>query len=470
MIQRNLILLLFSCNLFLFLHANAQVSSDSIYIEAKMWSRDANRNIQYSDWKKFGTRTMAQLQNFKPGEYAMDAFGGNPLLHVKATGFFRTQKINGKWWVIDPLGNSFVVKAMNSLRLGTSPDNKSAFDSIFVTKEQWINTVTNQLKSMGFNCAGSWGDVEQIQKMNATHQNRLPYTTQLNLLTEFIKSNKKAGIEKVYPTMVYVLDEGFESFCMDRCAALEATKLDSNLLGHFSDNELPFQEDLITQFVAIQDKQHPAYKLVTEWMQKEGVDLNQITKVQKDQFAGLVARIYFKTVSSAIKKHDPNHLYIGSRLHSSVKDNPFVFNAMEPYIDIISINYYGYWDIAQKHIQNWATYSSKPFFITEFYTKALDSKMTNISGAGWLVKTQEDRGDYYQNITLTMLSMKNCVGWHWFRYQDNDPADPNADPSNNDSNKGIVTKKYAVYNSLALKMSAVNKNDYFLIDYFSKNK
>jgi hypothetical protein len=94
--------------------------------------------------------------------------------------------------------------------------------------------------------------------------------------------------------------------------------------------------------------------------------------------------------------------------------------------------------------------------------------MDNISGAGWLVKTQEERGIHYQNFCLNLLQNNNCVGWHWFRYQDNDPNDPNADPSNKDSNKGLVNTFYEVYRPLADKMKALNENVYQLIKLIDK--
>ena len=94
--------------------------------------------------------------------------------------------------------------------------------------------------------------------------------------------------------------------------------------------------------------------------------------------------------------------------------------------------------------------------------------MGNVTGAGWLVKTQEDRGLHYQNFCLTLLQSKNCVGWHWFRYQDNAPDDAAADFSNKDSNKGLVNTNYETYPALAEKMTQLNKQVYELIKYFDK--
>ena len=110
--------------------------------------------------------------------------------------------------------------------------------------------------------------------------------------------------------------------------------------------------------------------------------------------------------------------------------------------------------------------SGKPILITEWYAKAVDSGMANTSGAGWLVKTQADRAAFYQNFTLGLLESRVCVGWHWFRYSDNDPAHKGADPSNLDANKGIVTSRYETYQALLDAMRDVNVRTFGLIRHF----
>ena len=94
--------------------------------------------------------------------------------------------------------------------------------------------------------------------------------------------------------------------------------------------------------------------------------------------------------------------------------------------------------------------------------------MSNNSGAGWIVKSQHDRGLFYQNFTLGLLESKVCVGWHWFKYGDNDPSEPNTDPSNRDSNKGIVTFRYEPYSALLDGMKPLNDRVYSLADYFDR--
>jgi hypothetical protein len=91
--------------------------------------------------------------------------------------------------------------------------------------------------------------------------------------------------------------------------------------------------------------------------------------------------------------------------------------------------------------------------------------MPNTTGAGWLVKTQADRGLFYQNFTLGLLESKGCVGWHHFKYQDNDPDNPNVDPSNRDSNKGFVTSRFEEYGAFLKRMRELNLNVYPLAGF-----
>lgn len=111
-------------------------------------------------------------------------------------------------------------------------------------------------------------------------------------------------------------------------------------------------------------------------------------------------------------------------------------------------------------------WSGRPFIITEYYTKGEDSGMPNQSGAGWIVRTQRDRGLFYQNFNLALLESGNCVGWHYFKYQDNDPTVTGVDPSNIDANKGLVDNYYNVWTDLAGKMKELNLQVYDVIKHF----
>ena len=97
-------------------------------------------------------------------------------------------------------------------------------------------------------------------------------------------------------------------------------------------------------------------------------------------------------------------------------------------------------------------------------------QISNTSGAGWIVRTQKDRDLFYQNYNLALLESRNCVGWHYFKYQDNDPTAKGVDPSNIDANKGIVNNVYEVWKPMMEEMKTLNDNVYQLIAYFDSHE
>jgi hypothetical protein len=136
-------------------------------------------------------------------------------------------------------------------------------------------------------------------------------------------------------------------------------------------------------------------------------------------------------------------------------------------LDVVAVNYYHAWSADPELTAMWVRAAGRPFLVTEWYAKGMDAPgMANVSGAGWVVRTQRDRGRFYENFTLSLMENRGCVGWHWFKYIDNDPADQKADPSNRDSNKGIVSNRYEPYADLAGAMRRLNERAYRLIEHF----
>ena len=173
-------------------------------------------------------------------------------------------------------------------------------------------------------------------------------------------------------------------------------------------------------------------------------------------------------MSAALKKYDPNHLFLGSRFNQWSHElvNPEMFKAAGKYVDVVSLNHYQKWEPDADAMHNWEHWAGKPFMVTEFYTKGVDSGMANTTGAGWVVKTQKDRGLFYQNFVLQLIKSKVCVGWHWFTYMDNDPTNPDGDPSNKDSNKGIVQWDCTRYDECITQMRAINEHVYGLARFY----
>jgi len=421
-------------------------------------------------WQLFPTRTLADLPDAasEKVDAPLTSYGGQATQKVKATGFFYATKLGSRWWLVDPEGGLFLNKGVVGVAPLKTPGAQAAFKSKFGNLANWAAQTTSQLHDLGFNGFGAWSDVDAM----GTVPQPLAGTRIWNFMASY--GHKRGGTfvqpgHTGYPNdCIFVFDPAFETFCDDFAKQLSAGKNDPHLLGHFSDNELPFKPGLLTNYLAL-PKGDPGQRAALTWLQiRHGAKagLKEITVQDDRDFLEFVVTRYFRIVAAAIKKYDPNHLYLGSRFYGRGLAEPEILRAAGPFVDVVSVNYYNTWTPDAARLGTWERESHKPILITEWYAKGMDSGMGNTGGAGWLVKTQRERGEFYENFTLGLLESKVCVGWHWFKYIDNDPADTKTDPSNRDSNKGMFNNRFEPYTPLLESMNKINQRAYSLIKYF----
>ncbi len=211
-----------------------------------------------------------------------DRFGGwtnGPQL--KATGWFRTEKVDGKWWLVDPEGRVFFSNGVDTMNLGNGtmitgreqmfadlpaandPLHKffSQTDGILYgpTKSgqqfdfyganlqrkygadypaQWTRTALQRLRAWGFNTVGNWSDEtlkSESSKIDAGNL-RIPYVA-----TASIDGNhaRVASGDDYWGKMHDPFDP---QFAVDAANSLKwATQQSRNdpfCIGYFVDNEL----------------------------------------------------------------------------------------------------------------------------------------------------------------------------------------------------------------------------------------
>jgi hypothetical protein len=422
------------------------------------------------EWNDYATRILEDLPPAitPDGESKLSRYGGWAASKSRATGFFRTEKLGDRWWLIDPEGCCFVQKGAASVRTIQTPGAEAAFSILFGSEKNWAVRTAAMLHENGFNGLGGWSETQPFRGLD----HPLVYTRLWNFMGTY---GKQRGVTFTQPghvgysnDCILVFDAGFERFCDEYARQLQESKDDPWLLGHFSDNELPFQTNALLNFLN-QPSEDPGGQAARAFLQsRHGAKATRANIRERDKldFLALMANRYTRIVSSAIKKHDPNHLYLGPRLYGPQLRCPEFFKAIGPYVHVLSVNYYRVWTPDREQLAMWERESHRPVLITEWYAKGMDSGLANNGGAGWLVKTQRERGLFYQNFTLALLESKVCVGWDWFKYMDNDPEDKSVDPSNRDSNKGIVSNRYQPYEQLLGSIKELNQRSYGLVEFF----
>ena len=382
-----------------------------------------------------------------------------------ATGFFRTERIAGRWWLIDPEGAPFISRGMNSTTPVRTAGGRESLRRRFDSERGWAAAATTQLREAGFNTTGAWSAHDLL----AGVERPLASTRLWGFMSAYGKKRggtfMKAGHVGYPHDCPFIFDPEFPAFCRDYAAALADVREDPLLLGHFSDNEMPWSRTMLDNYLGLPEAD-PGHRAARAWLTERHGTASPGPPTDADRSAFLEFAIdrYLGIVAAAIRAHDPSHLFLGVRLHEPVFDLPEVYRAAGRHCDVISVNYYRAWTPDAEQMAMWARESDKPFMVTEHYAKGADSGLGNTSGAGWLVKTQRERGSFYQNFAIGLLASRHCVGWHWHRYADNDPDDKAVDPSNRDSNKGIVSARYEPWSPLLEEMTALNLRVYGIVD------
>lgn len=441
-----------TCKLLLLIPILAAQAGETRFVDAKA-------DIS-SEWKGRETRTLASLAVAPMPGTAFTRFGGLAAGRREATGFFRVEKIGDRWWMIDPEGGRFIFAGVCSLKPESKLSAREPFERLFGSTEAWSAKTLDLLREHGFTGCGGFSDHETLRQA----EKPLPYTVTLGLMSGFGRrlgvTHSEAGHTGYADDVIPVFEPGFADFCAQQCRErLAAMKEDPWLAGVFSDNELPLKKDMLDRML----RRGGATQAAAEaFMAGKGA----LTDELRREWVRHVYEAYFRITTQAIRAVLPRHLCLGSRFHGPAKSVSGAWKAAGKWCDVVSMNYYDHWSPRREHLRQWHEWSGKPCLITEFYVKGMDSGMSNTSGAGWLVRTQADRGAFYQNFALALLESKSCVGWHWFKYLDNDPADTRTDASNRDSNKGILNSRYEPYTPLLDAMRELNTRIHPLIQQF----
>ena len=431
------------------------------------------------------TRLISTLKGYKASTAEVakyDEYGGlmDDSMKQEATGFFYVKKIGDRWWNIDPLGYPMFRVSVTSVSTG-SPLQKERLLEKYGSIDKWAQATNDRFRELGFNSFGGFTSIESF----ANTENVLTLTKNLGVMSGYtskISTNiSDSGSTKITGGLIPSFDPDFATYAESNISSSVAKYADSpDVYGWMSDNELQFGATALDNALDFDPANATfAYSYAAAWTfmylktGKADVSTADVTDELRDEFVAMLADKYFSVVVPLIKKYDPNHMYIGCRFHGSIIKDEYFMRVAGYWCDAITYNYYRAWTPDFEDIANMIKWAGKPLVVTEFYAKGMDvwekdNRLTNKSGAGWTVRTQEDRGRFYQNFGLALLECKDCVGFDWFKYIDNDPENLKADLSNRNANKGVVDNYGNEYTELTKYMQELNHQKYNLIQFFDE--
>ncbi|MEQ8241405.1 MAG: hypothetical protein RIA69_19480, partial [Cyclobacteriaceae bacterium] len=311
--------------LFLSCTAYSQMALDD---NASFIQVEARKNAQSEDWATYSARTVDRLPNFN---YSKDPkasnYGGWKINKSKATGFFRVEKKDDRWWIIDPDGYPFIHKGVAVFRPGRSENQKKAQAEKYGSDESWLKKETQLLREYGFNGTGAWSSVDLMRE----GEKPLVYTIIVSPMGSYKHEHiKKFGGEyKVTGWQGYrfdlamVFDPEFDQHIESAIRPVAKYANDKNLLGYYTDNELPWKNDALDRHLIYLAKDEPGYIAARKWFDErkgKGATLDDITDADRGAFNAFYFETYVKKVAAAVRKYDPNHLYLGCRFNQEKEE------------------------------------------------------------------------------------------------------------------------------------------------------
>lgn len=444
----------------------------------------------------FDTRLISTLNGFSSHKIKLDQYGGIVSdARYEATGYFYTTKTDDRWWVIDPLGYPCYITGINHTvyAYSASQYQTAAMLRLFGGENKWAISTTRWLQNnLGFNVALASGaignlilDVNKGMSTTISTGGAGSYASTIGL-----NSSDGGQTNFLYNDTMPVFDPAFVEYVEEKIPDTISKYAQNNrILGFVSDNELPVSDSMLVDYLSldpgIEANQYSyvcAWTWIMETTGKSGdeIDIYHIDDLSTELgidlanlFKGFVYDRYFSVIQPVIKTVAPNHMYLGVRMLIG-GEWEWMARVNGYWCDIMCINYYRVWEIPTDQLKSLQKWTGKPIMITEFYAKGADAigsdgkLLPNTHGAGWTCKNQTERGYFYQNFTLRLLEAKNCIGWLYFQYIDNDPTDETVENGQRYSNKGIVNSDLdrEVYKDYHSQIALINNNKYSLIEYF----
>ena len=380
-----------------------------------------------------------------------DRFGGwadGPLL--KATGHFRTEKVNGKWWLVDPDGRLFFIHGINYTweRIPTGiTKRENYFEKLPPdagdTAEFWqthtspapanhnfysdpANVPFKVFTFSSYNLYRKFG--KDWAKKNVENNEKRMRSWGINTLTtaprEAIRAMKMPYVVSIDPSSRKIVSvKGYWSSLLDpfapefaescRRSVLQKADIGTNeyCIGWTAHNELGWGLNgaTLARGVLRAPDDQPAKVALLQILAAKGKTEATATEEDLRQLGEAVADKYYATVRAAIKEVAPYALYLGDR---NDKTNPEVFRAASRYLDVITVNVYDYHPT--RELPSGAV--DKPFLVTEFHFGCYD---TGYFYASLLpVKDQKTRAKCYRTYLRAALDDPNYVGTCWFCWRD----------------------------------------------------
>ncbi len=137
------------------------------YVMVQCKARNS-KNPSAEKWKDYPCMTVDSLPCANAAPDRLNRYGSledGPTF--KATGFYRTEKHNGRWITVDPVGKMHIDAVVCTITRGSGQTQKASYSRKFKSRKDWMEKTARMLYDYGFNGAGNWSETDAIREYNA---------------------------------------------------------------------------------------------------------------------------------------------------------------------------------------------------------------------------------------------------------------------------------------------------------------
>lgn len=367
-----------------------------------------------------------------PTDFNYSKYGGYKNKQVRATGFFRTQLIDGRWWLVDPEGYLFLSYGVDCVapagdNYTKNIDKCTNMFQELPPKELFIpaENVSPQTHAASFglwNLYRRYGSdyMEKACEMTIKRMDKWGLNTIANWSDEAVYSlNKKAftlplselAFENSLMGLMDVYESNFEQK-IDAAIAknVEAYKNNPWLIGYFIGNEPSWvmKEQRLCSLI-LDGNDRPIKTELKNFLEKQGD-----TPENRKAFVYNTFEKLMKTISGSLKKYDPNHLNLGIRFGYIEQLDDELLRISKEAFDVLSFNCYALAPDPEK-MDHALEISGLPMLIGEYHFGTVDR---GLAQSLWQVDTQKERGEAFRYYTENGFAHPGLIGTAWFRWFD----------------------------------------------------
>ena len=391
----------------------------------------------------------------------LDRFGGWTGRKFEATGFFRTER-DDRWWLVTPEGNAFLSFGINHLH----PDwwrqsyNREAWKRQLEIQDIDGGQFRPALRSWflqacreyGFNSLGVHAShdlanspqpaiayVRPITFVEIPHwQTEIPDENFVDVFSDqFVHhcdrlASEIAGPARNDPFLIgYAMTDCpllTEEDCRERPDVIGGARRESRIgwprrlrnLGAEAPGKLAYVETVreiyrerIADFNTTYGTGFGSFAelaATTGW--RSQTELSNANETRDNiEFLQRVVAQYYGTARDAIRRHDPNHMFLGDKINANTDSLDTVLPVTSRFTDVVFYQMYGRYEVQEPGLDRWSSLVSQPVING-------DSAFTMIRDAmprpyGPVADTIEQRVEWTVEFFRSAFERPEFVGWHY---------------------------------------------------------